>query len=296
MSTCHAPPQIPAIRVLPMTQLAEAVDKEDDWTGLTDAAARRRRQNRLNVRAYRRRRKALQAQEHPDSISVSKSVSCVAQTDPGVPCWLEEQQRVFLIPASAAHRFQCNSKRAPLIPKPTASNIMFPLAPDHLITLLQYNVLRACITNRNLISCIKPTVQGDCSSAALHVLPGHPHPHALPPSLHPTALQRTVPHEDWIDIIPDPTWRDNVILALGTFDEDELWADTVGGLFEGFPHSEIEKRGVIAWSPPWNVSGWEASEGFLRKYAWSFKGCDGIIASTNNWRRKRGEEPLVFEI
>jgi hypothetical protein len=32
----------------------KAVDKEDDWTGLTDAAARRKRQNRLNVRAYRK--------------------------------------------------------------------------------------------------------------------------------------------------------------------------------------------------------------------------------------------------
>ena len=32
----------------------KAVDEEDDWTGLTDAVSRRKRQNRLNVRAYRR--------------------------------------------------------------------------------------------------------------------------------------------------------------------------------------------------------------------------------------------------
>jgi hypothetical protein len=32
----------------------KALDNEDDWTGLTDAAARRKRQNRLNVRAYRK--------------------------------------------------------------------------------------------------------------------------------------------------------------------------------------------------------------------------------------------------
>ena len=35
-------------------KFVKAVDKEDDWTGLTDAAARRKRQNRLNVRAYRK--------------------------------------------------------------------------------------------------------------------------------------------------------------------------------------------------------------------------------------------------
>lgn len=34
--------------------LKQAVDSEDDWTGVTDGAARRKRQNRLNVRAYRK--------------------------------------------------------------------------------------------------------------------------------------------------------------------------------------------------------------------------------------------------
>jgi hypothetical protein len=32
----------------------QAQDREDDWTGLTDAKARRKRQNRLNQRAYRK--------------------------------------------------------------------------------------------------------------------------------------------------------------------------------------------------------------------------------------------------
>jgi hypothetical protein len=34
-------------------RLANLVHSDDDWTGLTDAAARRKRQNRLNVRAHR---------------------------------------------------------------------------------------------------------------------------------------------------------------------------------------------------------------------------------------------------
>lgn len=37
-----------------MSQLAELRDDEDDWTGVTNSADRRRRQNRLNQRAYRK--------------------------------------------------------------------------------------------------------------------------------------------------------------------------------------------------------------------------------------------------
>jgi hypothetical protein len=67
-----------------------------------------------------------------------------------------------------------------------------------------------------------------------------------------------------VDLIPHPVWRDNVLLALGRFDEDALWADTIGGLFDGFPDAEIERRGVICWASPWDFSRWEISEGFRR--------------------------------
>ena len=174
--------------------------------------------------------------------------------------------------------------------------IVFPLCPDHLIILLQYNVLRASITNRRLIECLFPNPANECSSAALHVVPSPPPHVTIPASLRPTPLQMAIPHEGWIDIIPHPVWRDNTLLAVGSFDEDELWADTIGGLFDGFPHSEIERRGVIAWWPPWDIAGWEVSEGFWRKWKWSLKGCKDVLDATNKWRAKRGEEPLVFDV
>lgn len=180
--------------------------------------------------------------------------------------------------------------------RPPVARIIFPLSSDHLITLLQFNVLRGCLINRQLVSGLINPPSSDCSSAALRILPSPLSPQSVPPSLEPTVLQRTIPHEDWIDIIPHPAWRDNVILAAGKFDEDELWADTIGGLFEGFPASECEQRGVVAWSPPWHISGWEVSEGFWRKWAWSFKGCTEVLEATNRRRRERGEEPLVFEV
>ncbi|MCJ1376984.1 hypothetical protein MMC17_000074 [Xylographa soralifera] len=286
-----------------MPQLAEAADIDDDWTGRTDAAARRKRQNRLNVRAYRRR-KALEPQAHPASVSISRT--SVAKIEPGIPCWVEDQQMVFILPASVANTV--NSTGTILIPchpdvpnlamseTPPTTRIIFPLSSDHLITLLQFNVLRGCLTNRGLLSSLKSVPSEECPSAVLSVLPEPASFQVIPPSLHPTVLQRTFPHEAWIDIVPHPVWRDNIILARGKFDEDELWSDTIGGLFDGFPTEELEQRGIIAWSPPWHISGWEVSEGFWRKWAWSFKGCGEVLEATNRWRRERGEEPLDFEV
>lgn len=172
---------------------------------------------------------------------------------------------------------------------------MFPISSDHLILLIQFNVLRAGITNRLLVASIRPVaVEDTCSSVALHLMPVSDDMRSVPPSLQPTQLQSTIPHEDWLESIPHPKWRDNILLALGTFDAHQLWSDTIGGLFEGFPASEIEQRGLMVWNTPWDVTGWEVSEGFYMRWKFLFKGCDDALVSTNKWRVLRGEEPLDF--
>jgi hypothetical protein len=174
---------------------------------------------------------------------------------------------------------------------------MFPLSSDHLIILLQFNVLKSSVANRQILSKAVSPHSDDCSSPILQVLPKESTVLGiLPPMLRPTTLQQTVAHEEWIDLFPHPVMRDNLILASGKFDEDDLWLDTIGGLFEGLPDSHVEQHGVIAWSPPWHFSGWEITEGFLRKWGWTLKGCQDIIDTTNHWRRQRGEEPLVVEL
>lgn len=211
-------------------------------------------------------------------------------------CCAVELQFVTVVPASQVDRLY-TSKTLILPPrsrKGPPSTPFFPLSADHLITLLQYNALRALSANRTLISGILTTPL-DCVDEVIHTLHWPAQPELLPATLLPTPLQQTVPHGDWIDLFPCPQSRDHLIRAAGSFDEDELWADCIGGLYEGFPDDEMEKRGIIAWSPPWDVSGWEMSEGFLRKWGWLIQCSPGILVATNRWRLERGEEPLGWE-
>ncbi len=179
------------------------------------------------------------------------------------------------------------------------ARIIFPLSADHLITLLQYNALRALAVNRTLITGILTTPL-DCSpdddDEVQITIPYPANPKLLPPALLPTTLQQTVPHGIWIDLFPSPEGRDRLIRAAGSFDEDELWDDCIGGLYQGFPDDEVARRGIVAWSPPWDIAGWEMSEGFLAKWGWLFGGLPGALEATNRWRRERCEEEIPFVV
>ncbi|OAP55753.1 hypothetical protein AYL99_09905 [Fonsecaea erecta] len=389
-----------------MPQLAEAVHQDDDWTGVTDAGVRRRRQNRLNSRAFRRRRKVLeeaaaaesqpsqtlglsQSQFHTGHPPGQRANSPLREKDDDeaqggqtegegdilVPCWIEARQCVTSLRMSMLANNRPQGCRRALLPYDASSparldQVIFPLSADHLLTLIQYNILRGCLENRRLLreafrrrcksgnktvwpndDCPVVGYQGDddddgreWSATALTVFPTltldgdgdddddviAPLSRILPRSLHPTSLQNTVPHAAWIDILPHPVLRDNLIRAttslsvsessaadgttnsasnlFGVFDPDDLWTDSVGGLFfetgpspgpvEEGKEEEEEVAGAvfvggIVWSPPWDISGWELSEGFWRKWGWMMKGCAGeVLEATNRWRRQRGEEEL----
>jgi hypothetical protein len=108
----------------------------------------------------------------------------------------------------------------------------------------------------------------------------------LPAELAPTAVQKTVPHHPWLDLLPIATLRDNLILldAAGLLDDGQLCSDMCG------------RTGVLVWREAWDASGWEVTSEFLERWNVVVTGCWGLFASTNYWRGKRGERPIAREV
>jgi hypothetical protein len=173
--------------------------------------------------------------------------------------------------------------------------LVFPLPVDHrLIILVHYNVLRGILTNVNILA-LHHLAPPECNGGR-GPMPLFPQPATIPESLRPTPLQQATPHESWIDLIPCPQMRDNAIKWAGQFDNDALCSDLVGGLHEDVGDVGFKGNGMLVWSDPWHFRGWELTEGFLRKWGFLVEGCRGLVESTNAWRERRGDEPLVVEI
>lgn len=115
-----------------------------------------------------------------------------------------------------------------------------------------------------------------------------------PTTLQPTALQRTIVHHPWIDLLPFATLRDNMLklLAFGLLDDDEFCFD----ILELSDNDISTRPALIVWGEAFNWSSWEVNDAFLRKWGYLLRGCPQIIASTNYWRTTRGEKPVTYRL
>jgi hypothetical protein len=203
---------------------------------------------------------------------------------------------------------------------------LFPLPSDHLLHLIQYNVFRALVSNKRILNTL-PTDLATCSAIGpcrddTTRFPLNPD---IPSSLFPTNLQQTRYHSTWINVIPFPRIRDNLIRCEGRFDHGELMQDLTGELMSSMraprrrgtsdtaiaPEDRIPlslssgsdtdeitagRNGLIVWGEPHELQSWEATPGFLAKWTWAVEGCEELVEISNTWRIKRGEEPMRLSV
>ncbi|KAI9925972.1 hypothetical protein ASPWEDRAFT_129854 [Aspergillus wentii DTO 134E9] len=300
-----------ALSVGCISEPCEVRSAEENWAGLTDPVRRRKLQNRLNQRIYRRRRRAKPpADTQPNTVptALERSQSPTVTED---QCDDDDQGRMNA-PASNEGRetdvfpSELSIRRPGSIHKMSRTEILQIMAQyeasarkdyslgsprvDQLLTLIQFTVFRALVENTSMLGftmdwldeeTISPWYAGVSKTRISF----------CPTSLRPTSLQQEISHHPWIDLFPIPQMRDNLLQRYGDFDETDLCNDLVD-----FYDVSNDETGLIVWKDPWHPSGWEVSETFLRKWNWVVKGCDDLAKSTNYWRGIRGEKPLVFDI
>ncbi|KAL7811206.1 hypothetical protein V8C44DRAFT_102538 [Trichoderma aethiopicum] len=281
-------------------QRSTMVDAEDEWRGTTNPDLRRRVQNRLNQRTYRqRRRRMLGVPEKTSSRAVDERISIahaseesLANSSHNTAARIKPTAPWYTDRASVAAQFR--ALKLGRHAKPSPSN-------DHLLCIMQFNVMRAFGSITSILglsptdlleddtpSPFSPPLARETSARHLHHIP-------LPESLLPTALQKSTAHHPWIDILPFPQMRDNLLrLEAGSStaaQKHQYDADSLCNWMVGLDASQKES-GLILWGEPWDVAAWEVTADFLREWGWTVEGCLDLFRSTNHWRRKRGLRPL----
>lgn len=115
----------------------------------------------------------------------------------------------------------------------------------------------------------------------------------LPPCLGPTTLQRTVTHHSWLDLFPIPRMRDNILWGIktGQLNEDQLCDALCCDLVNLTAESTSN---LVIWGEPWDITGWEFSDSFFKRWGTLRYGYPEVLKATNHWRSLRGERRLLF--
>jgi hypothetical protein len=159
-----------------------------------------------------------------------------------------------------------------------------------LSSLAQFNISRALISNAEIFGLTAHYLHDDALSP--FVVAG-PWPSSinlqttlLPPGLRPTALQNIVEHHPWIDLLPIPQLRDNILQrGVDSFDEVALCT-----AFTGLGHER--GTGILVWGESWDAGGYEVTQELIRSWGWLFTGCSDLMRSTDLHRARRGERQM----
>ncbi|KAH6962729.1 hypothetical protein DER45DRAFT_624841 [Fusarium avenaceum] len=289
----------------------------DDWAGVTNQSQRKKLQNRLNQRAYRHRKRQQPRQSSPGCLNrhhprrdadSSQNGATKVQVQQATSTILSGKVQSDTSGNLAALFEGCALLTCPrrihqissLIRQAYEDYSLHAPRPAYLQILIRLNVLNALA--RNAV-CIELPPEGLCRNEAISPFSnnGPPLPNNPPTTttcfsaLKPTVLQKTVVHHPWIDLLPFPRLRDNMLMHMeaGLVDDDELCEDL---LVVDDPRDLNTKPSLIVWGESWDSRAWEANPAFLRKWGFLLRGCSEIIEGTNHWREKRGEKGFVFEV
>ncbi|KAH7008976.1 hypothetical protein EDB80DRAFT_777452 [Ilyonectria destructans] len=274
--------ELPVAELDLMPQQLEVIDPADDWTGVTSARERRRRQNRLNQRTYRKRRAPDSSLGSDTCVDISNPLGRGSLFAPGE----------LVVPTEGGHRVW------PRVSEHTnysfTCGVRVPLSLPMVIQLNTFNALayNGCLLGIKAETLCDVKRLSPFNDAASCTVDGK-----CPSTLHPTITQQTIPHHPWVDLLPLPRMRDNLIWAFQTIDERELGTDIVN-VHDIYSSISVagEKPTLIVWDDPSNPQSWEASSGFLWKWGYLLRGCQELIKATNHWREVRGEKPFVIDV
>lgn len=161
---------------------------------------------------------------------------------------------------------------------------------DHLISLSRLNVHRAINDNICAIGMTPRWMQADDSISIFNLSQPSFSIEVIPLCLRPTFIQLRVPHHPWLDFFPFPRMRDYMILAGDSFDDDDLCHDLMA-----FWDTRNTAATLLVWGDSWDAKNWEVTEGFAQKWKWLLVDSPELLASTNYWRRSRGEKPFKWK-
>ncbi|PVH69201.1 hypothetical protein DL98DRAFT_392004, partial [Cadophora sp. DSE1049] len=292
---------------------------EDDWLGVSNSRERRKIQNRRNQRTFRKKivtrlstraNYVLGAKKRGEFQSAASGGTSAADKHlvPAPAGSLAEQshetQGVDVAEAAiriinlvnilqprwegntiAMQRFEAFATRS-YTARIGALNI--------LPSLSQFHFIKALFANMEVLRLSDEEMDDEALSPfniSLGPFPKRPslalaRVSTLPIALKPTDLQHIIPHHPWIDLLPMPAMRDNIFRRdVDSFDEEELCHAMRGQAPDINP-------GLLVWRDPWDPTGWEVTEQFVRTWGCVIAGCTDLLHSTNAWRARRGERPL----